>query len=318
MLLNLDLGTSQDGDLEVLLSIDEIATQLQNLKESLGDCPAIVRRKGNFAHPLTTEDFWALSFVQLYPYGIGYLTETVNTTKYTRHTLECGIDRRFQGSSSYIFTRYHYEMRRKFGAVCSLIASKDAVNDESGDDKCNDVTAGDMLNIIKLQTDVSTSTAAYTASNERIDSVLKRLVPFGRCIPGTIPDIQLAKKHVLAMLNSPVILERAEFTWFSTVAFADTYDPILYAILKYELPERSDDLNGDYDKLYDKASRVDLPEREMLLRKHPALSCRVFYLKQQAVLEYILKGKHAPLGKVTFNICIVKYLITVFHIRQNT
>ena len=242
--------------------------------------------------------------MQLYPYGFGYLDDTVNTLQYIRHTLECGIDRTFQSSSSYIFSRYHYEMRRKFGAVCAIAASKMRDSSvESVDDIIDnkDVTAGEMLSIIAMDTDAHTSAAVNCANNERIGNVLQRLVPFGRSIPGTLPDIKLAKKHVLAMLNSPVILEEAEFTWFSTVAFADQYDPILYSILNYKLPSRSDDFDNDLDKTYNDcfatAAKETFPKRQEELRNHPALSCRVFYLKQIAVLDYILKGSHAPLGK---------------------
>ena len=67
---------------------------------------------------------------------------------------------------------------------------------------------------------------------------------------------------------------------------AEIYDPYLYKIAiegAYPL-RREQDLSKD--------------ERVEILRSHPALSCRLFHIKQDILWETVIMGRHKPLGQV--------------------
>jgi hypothetical protein len=253
------------------------------------------------------KEYWPLAFLLLYPYGKGYCEKLGNTLEYTRHTLERGSGRDFGKSAAYIFTRYHHETRRRMGGICSIMAAKSKgcglTETDKSEAAAEDVTAADIRSIIDMQREKTTEEVLFNGSKDKVTKVLQRMTPYGNAIPGTLPHIKHAKNQVLAMINSPVILEEGEFTWFSTVAFADAFDPLLYAIAVDETSEEvqaclgsNHDIETEYETRHKVASRLSAPQRRSILKEHPVLACRLFSLKQDAILKVVLMGKDAPLG----------------------
>jgi hypothetical protein len=138
---------------------------------------------------------------------------------------------------------------------------------------------------------------------------MRRLVPYGKSIPGSTSHIKHIRQNVLSMINSPVILEKADFTMFSTVSDSDLYDACLYAIIVDDSLFDSLELDNEYDERHKKAKDLDLPRRKELLKQHPALVCRVFHLKQHAIDKCILFGDDKPLGKVTSIVIIFEFIV---------
>jgi hypothetical protein len=100
------------------------------------------------------------------------------------------------------------------------------------------------------------------------------------------------------MINSPAILERADFTFFETVSCADLYDACLYAIIVDDSLCQSLDLDTAYGIREGLAKSLLMDRRKELLKQHPALVCRVFHLKQLAIIKCIIFGDDEPLGIV--------------------
>jgi hypothetical protein len=100
------------------------------------------------------------------------------------------------------------------------------------------------------------------------------------------------------MINSPVILERGDFAFFATVAEADLYNAILYAIAVDVSRATTTLLNSVYKLNNAKAADLTIEMRKKILYECPALVCRVFHLKQLAVKKYILDGEDKPIGNV--------------------
>jgi hypothetical protein len=298
-----NLCSEGDSEVEVFLPIEEQSTPFERLQSAITNSSTLIRKKGDYAHPLNTKEYWPLSFVLLYPFGKGYNQKFGNTLEYTRHTLERGSGRQFQKNAGYIFTRYHHETRRRIGGICSLMAAR-SIKQSSDDALVNDdICAEDMRTLVDMQREKTTENMMFNGDKDKVEGVLKRMTPYGNSIPGTQPHIKQAKNQVLAMINSPVILEQGDFTWFSTVAFADAFDPLLYCIAVDEVSDKvksclgpEHDIEVEYEERSAAAEVLDIKKRKELLRDHPALACRLFDLKQNAILKVVLMGKHEPLG----------------------
>jgi hypothetical protein len=295
-------NTGTDNEInEVFLSAgDPTNSEYDKLRDALG-VPLMIRKKGDYAHPMTTSNFWPLAYPVIYPYGMGYVNEYGDSVKYIRHTLEIGGDRAFQKNPSYIFARHHYEMQRKIGGVSSLASAKTwDVNEVVQTDTI--VTANDMLGIINAHREDNATNMMNNSQRidtpARVKDVISRLTPFSQSIAGTVPYILLMKHAVLSMINSPVILERGDFAFFATVAEADLYNAILYAIAVDVSRATTTLLNSVYKLNNAKAADLTIEMRKKILYECPALVCRVFHLKQLAVKKYILDGEDKPIGNV--------------------
>jgi hypothetical protein len=73
---------------------EELQDQFTQIRSNLG-VPTLVRSKGDYAHPLTTPHFCALSFPQLYPFGVGDET-FINTSKIVSIALKLEVPEIFR------------------------------------------------------------------------------------------------------------------------------------------------------------------------------------------------------------------------------
>jgi hypothetical protein len=293
-------NTGTDNEIhEVFLSTSETAeSEYEKLRNALG-VPILVRNKGQFAHPMTTENFWPNAFPQLYPYGVGYVNAFGNSIKYIRYTLECGGLRDFQKYPSYIFARHHFEMQRKIGGVSAIASSKSwKINDIEQSNEV--VTADDMLGIISTHREETArklvNESEYVDSPARVKEVISQLTPFSQSIQGTLPYIQKMKQEILSMVNSPVILEHGDFGLFATVADSDLYDALLYAIATDTSNATTELVSKLYATNNITASLLEIDARKKILFENPALVCRVFDLKQALIEKYIIHGEDQPIG----------------------
>jgi hypothetical protein len=104
------------------------------------------------------------------------------------------------------------------------------------------------------------------------------------------------RKKLLAMIQSPVVDKFGDWRYFVTFAPAESYDQRLFDVASnYTM------MNAPYgeDERYPlQTPNVEKFERNDVLAKHPALLARLFDLKQHALWECVLQGKHQPMGEV--------------------
>ena len=131
-------------------------------------------------------------------------------------------------------------------------------------------------------------------SEKRINDIAKSLTPYSKCLPGTPMSKALLRTQALSIVSSPVVLERGQFTWFFTRAHPDLPSPYLYAII-----DHGGDSSRSYSDSFESVKQLDEKSRLIILRNHPALSVRCYYLQQMAYWDNILMGKSKPLGEVT-------------------
>jgi hypothetical protein len=94
------------------------------------------------------------------------------------------------------------------------------------------------------------------------------------------------------LIGSPLLNIDGTWRWFITFAQADVYEPRLYKIYL-------DDYSGQKNlNWYWSERQLTKVEREKILKRHPALTARIFDLKQSCIWDCIINGKHQPLGKI--------------------
>lgn len=100
-----------------------------------------------FCSPISCPFFWEGAFVRLYPFGRGGMDDPRRCGKkmhagaYAKEALMCGIaQRRFERTSSWLFSAYTYEMKRRNGSVSYVAACNSS--DDSG------ISADDMLKVM--------------------------------------------------------------------------------------------------------------------------------------------------------------------------
>ena len=127
---------SRDGEQEVLLilsdSLDD--SQASTLYEAAHNRPIVDRGNHHkFVDPFNNPSFyWERLFPTLFPYGRGGPSDKgiqlADISVFAKHLLERGgtrQGRRFQQSSSFIFTAYAFDARKRIGGV-TFVAGKNA------------------------------------------------------------------------------------------------------------------------------------------------------------------------------------------------
>lgn len=122
--------------------------------------------------------------------------------------------------------------------------------------------------------------------------MMDMLRPYCKAVPGTPMYIEQMRHNILAMVSNPLVRDYGVITWFNTLAPIDTHGPILYT--QYIRSSRGISLNAAADA----AMLLSLDERQIILRKYPALASRIFVLKNEAFFECIINGNAKPFGNV--------------------
>lgn len=81
-----------------------------------------------------------------------------------------------------------------------------------------------------------TDANAETVTNDaivlnQVKKLLQRLVPYANQAPGTPMHVNFARKNMLSMVTSSVIVNHACWRWFLTFAFADLHESRLFEII---------------------------------------------------------------------------------------
>jgi len=247
------------------------------------------------------EYFWEKCFPILFPYGRGGPSDpsliTLKFKDFVASVLQrggCSQGRRFQNCAPFVFAAYTIEMRRKIGGVASR-ASECKPQCEEDSTETGDVTVEDMTKLIDHLKENRHYDPGATAT-PAIKMLLSRLTPFSESLKGSPMYMAYERKKLLAMIQSPVVDKFGDWRYFVTFAPAESYDQRLFDVASnYTM------MNAPYGE--DERYLLGIPtmeksERNDVLAKHPALSARLFDLKQHALWECVLQGKHQPMGEV--------------------
>jgi hypothetical protein len=130
-------------------------------------------------------------------------------------------------------------------------------------------------------------------TDAQIKKCINRMVPYSQSLKGTPLNIQYERNKLMAMINSPVVATSETcWMWFVTLSPADSYDSRLFEIV-------AKDYESDWSIRTQAVKDMDLEQREQFLKNHPALSARLFDLKQKCFWDYVVKGTARPLGEIT-------------------
>ena len=130
-------------------------------------------------------------------------------------------------------------------------------------------------------------------SDAEIKRLMAMLKPYSTKIPGTPMYIQVMRHNVLSLIMDSMVKLRGVFTWFLTMAPVDTHGPVLFTQYLQSLRKTTWEDASAY------AALLSMPEREDILRRHPALAVRNFLAKQSAFKTCVLNGESQPLGDIT-------------------
>jgi hypothetical protein len=130
----------------------------------------------------------------------------------------------------------------------------------------------------------------------RVKRLLKILTPFSKELDGSATFFAMWRKKLFSMLTSNVVLSEGNWRVFATLSGAETYDPHLYYIANnvHFLCEG----HPNYVHLVDEIHKQEKVDRIAILRKHPALSCRLHKLRQTGIWDCVILGESKPLGHV--------------------
>lgn len=197
-------------------------------------------------------------------------------------------------------------MKRRIGGVSWLAARKnlDASTTDTNENAPTVEEVNELLGYLKCYTlgETSVKNVQNTETDEtltpeelirrKMQKLMNRLIPYSKYLQGTPMQILHEKAKLMALLPSPIIAKEGTWRWFSTFAPADLYENRLFEILsEIENPE-------DYKGRESSALKLTQDERTKLLRSHPALSARLFHLKQECIWNSILLGENAPLFRI--------------------
>lgn len=277
-------------------SMQSHAHQLQSVISGAALPVVTVRQYGVFVSDYNVEYFLAKAFPVLFPYGKGCPTGLKESeqlepfsTSYISHVLHLGGDRSFQKNSTFIFYCYSSVMRQKIGTISYLAALK---NNEPGTALTVEAVKEFLEN---LKNDPIHG--GITSAEQR--SLLNKLKPYAKEIPGTELYFEKERKKLLAMISSPVTTSEGQWTWFFTEAQPDKY---LVEIFDNAVTSARQvtGFRGDMDLEERRAlsNNLSAQQRTEILRDHPFLSARIHGLQQDAFWRYVLNGEDKPLGEI--------------------
>ena len=259
--------------------------------------------------------FWEKCYPHLFPYGRGgpsdrrYSFGMMDISAFFKRMLERGghsiglkYGRRFQNSPSFIFSAYVLDSRSRIASVSVLAA--EAANSSSREHD-ETITVGDVKSIIKdaaldiLRQDPSADMELLRTSSESsnirlsVKKLVDRLVPFSQELRGSPIYFALERKKLLSMLTNPVVTTLGAWTWFASFAAPEVYECTLYEVAEdaYICPQ-------DTCLVKTFVRGLTKSQRLTILKESPALSARLFHLKQEAFWNTVLMGRSAPLGPI--------------------
>jgi len=259
------------------------------------------------------EYYFEKCFPLLYPYGFGGPSDQLNKmikkrnySNYFKHVLQNngGFDgRRFQSNPNFIFVAYSYEFKKRFNNI-AFVADKDININET----LFNITSTQLDEVIKYldlnpngETNLIDSNIINVSNDNKdnniknldiIKKIIKRLSVFSQNLPGSPMNMLNERNKLLSMISSSLISEESCWRFFITLTPKDLYESKLFDIILKEVNS-----NNEYiEETENLTDNLNLEQRKKLLIKHPALSIRLFKIKQDLIWKYILQGKNNPLG----------------------
>lgn len=255
-----------------------------------------VRQFGEYISDYEVDYFLAKAFPVLFPYGKGCPSNSKQNEElepfaasYISHVLHLGGDRSFQKNPTFIFYCYSCVMRKRVGTI-SYLASLH--NNDVG----TELTVEAVKEFIEnLKNDPIHG--GITTIEQR--TLLNKLKPFAREIPGTELYFEKERKKLLAMISSPVTTSEGQWTWFFTEAQPDKYLVEIFdnAITSARLGVGIT-ADSSQEERRARSDQLTAQQRTEILRDHPFLSARIHGLQQNAFWTYILNGEDKPLGEI--------------------
>ena len=251
-------GVSTDtsaSDSEVMLADEPHAQRSDvHLRECLANervTQQVLRDIPTFTDPMNDKYFYEKSFPHLFPYGVGGPGDhqdgrghgISNAEKHAGVMLQRGFDRRYQQYAPYYFTAYAYKTRRSIGGIVSVATRVNSTQQNSADDVLTEgivpidelegneeqdtLTAGSVRAIIRGEMANGTN----LLQNKKIQSLLSRLVPFSKSLPGSPLHIRLERNRLLGLLSSPVVKNDGHAGWFMSFSSAEPYHDDLFRLI---------------------------------------------------------------------------------------
>ena len=287
--------------------------------------PEVVRqRPTDFSHPMTDPYFYEKCFPHLWPYGRGGPGDHLNgeghcmdADTHAKVMLHRGFDRRWQQYPPYYFTAYAHSVQRKVGGMVAT-ALRETVNADGEPANYAEMDEEDAADGEEIhgQTDYArgdptltagnvqalldgTSTAGIKINDPAVKSILGRLVPYARSVPGSNLHIRYERNKLLAILSSHAVRNEGHLSWFLSSASAEPeHDDIFRIIAGTDNPITSKSTSEEREAVLDVVDTYCAGARRQLLGMHPALAVRLFVIKMDALWTHVLCGSHQPLGFV--------------------
>jgi hypothetical protein len=264
--------------------------------------------------------FVQMAFVQLFPFGRGGPEKSTGVkfdAAYITSLMNLGRARPFQQSPTFIFYSYSWKMKQKVGTV-SWLATRNG-SDEV--DPTERITVQDCrafldnlrdVNLRNRQQAVQRGRAPrQSAAADHLTSLItttqmhkfvNRLRPFAAEFPATEIYMAAKRKQLLSMISSPATTVYGVWQYFFTECQPDMHLTELFdnAITSAN-PHITSHTQPWYASETSKQQNSDgltKPQRARILRDHPYLSARLHAAQQSAFWEFVMNGKHKPLGEI--------------------
>ena len=299
------------------MSNDEVPTYVQQVKTVLAannDSTTFVynKSKSEYTMDYNTEYFLAKAFVTLFPYGRG--APATNTTEafkltndYLNHCMHLGNERSFQKCPNFYFYAYQSSMKKNINIISHLADKQDKKFTVQDIKKVINYLEQNTNNEVPVNTETRntdiplnpTENFNVEIDNAEIYLLMNKLKPFIGSAPGTSLYFQEERRKLMALINSPLTNDKAQWRYFFTLAQADMYLPEIYmnAITSSNF-ENKLPIDSTYDERLIASKQLTKQERITLLRDHPFLSARIFDKMIDIFFDKIINGRDLPLGKI--------------------
>ena len=274
----------------------------------------MVRNQQQYTPDHATDHFLPKAFAGLYPYGRGGPDNSSDKTSkfvmsegYFQHMINLGGQRLFQQQNTFVFFALSWLMKKRVGTV-TFLSSRNAGDADAGEDNITVKDVRDLLSYLETAPAGDPLPDEPTLiSQNRVRALMRRLQPFANALPGTPLYFQQCRNRLLAMISSPATttMMGAQWRWFYTMAQPDLYLAEIYdnaitsAMYDTGIPLVTLGLNASIDERRKAVNALTYRQRGDILRRHPAISARIFALMQDAIHKHILCGKDQPFGEIT-------------------
>ena len=263
------------------------------------------------------EYYFERCFPTIYPYGYGGPSDPSfkmkNLSSYFKYCLSNNggsNGRRFQNNPHFIFVAYNYEMKRRFVNVSFTAEKTDSkvenvINITKDEMKeivdylqLNEEEEAKLLeqNLININDDINSN---HIENLKKIKRIVKRLSTYSNDLPGTPPYMIQQRNKLLAMVTSSSILNNSSWRYFVTHTPKDQYESKLFDIINKDKLYTDTDNYSNMNDIKQFTDNMSLIERNKILINNPALSVRLFKIKQKCLWKYVLNGSNSPLGLIS-------------------